>query len=54
MYNKFCIYVLKEPVASTQPRVSVGEDLKSVKGESEKNLTLLCPAQAWPTPVFRY
>ncbi len=47
------MFMYKEPVASTQPRVSVGEDLKSVKGELEKSLTLLCPAQAWPTPIFR-
>lgn len=42
-----------EPIGSVAPKVNVGEDLKSVKAEMAKDLTLLCAAQAYPMPVFR-
>jgi len=44
----------KEPIGSVSPKVNAGEDLKSVKGELKSHVNLLCPAQAYPTPVFRY
>jgi hypothetical protein len=42
-----------EPIGSVAPKVGSGDDLKSVKTEQGKSSTLLCSAQAYPTPVFR-
>ncbi|CAD7012107.1 unnamed protein product [Ceratitis capitata] len=41
-----------EPVGSVSPKISIGEDLKHVKGKQTQGLSLLCPAQAYPQPVF--
>lgn len=53
---KFAIFwiVYSEPIGSVAPKVNIGEDLKSVKAEMTKDLTLLCAAQAYPMPVFRF
>lgn len=53
---KFAIFSIaySEPIGSVAPKVNVGEDLKSVKAEMTKDLTLLCAAQAYPMPVFRF
>lgn len=42
-----------EPIGSVAPKVNSGDDLKAVKAEMSKSITLLCPAQAYPMPVFR-
>lgn len=42
-----------EPIGAVAPKVNAGDDLKSVKAEIRKSVTLLCPAQAYPMPVFR-
>lgn len=48
-----CSIHFLEPIGSVSPKVNTGDDLKSVKAETNKSLNLLCPAQAFPTPVFR-
>lgn len=47
------IYKFLEPVGSVSPKISIGEDLKHVKGKQNQGLSLLCPAQAYPQPIFR-
>ena len=42
-----------EPMGSVSPKISTGEDFKHIKGKSNHSLSLLCPAQAYPTPYFR-
>lgn len=41
-------------MGSVGPKITVGEDLKHIKGKEEHSLSMLCPAQAYPTPYFRY
>lgn len=45
--------LLAEPVGSVSPKISTGEDFKHVKGKSAQDLSLLCPAQAYPQPFYR-
>lgn len=45
--------IFLEPIGSVAPKVNSGDDLKAVKAELNKSITLLCPAQAYPMPVFR-
>ena len=42
-----------EPVGSVSPKVTTGEEFKVIRYELSQNLNILCPAQAYPTPVFR-
>ncbi|XP_043064039.1 Down syndrome cell adhesion molecule-like protein Dscam2 isoform X43 [Drosophila ficusphila] len=46
--------VITEPVGSVSPKINTGEDLKHVKGKRGQDLSLLCPAQAYPQPFFRW
>ena len=41
-----------EPIGSVSPKVNTG-DGTIFRRESGQSLNLLCPAQAFPTPVFR-
>lgn len=45
----FCL----EPMGSVSPKVSTGEDVKHTKVALQGSLSLICPAQAYPTPYFR-
>lgn len=42
-----------EPVGSVGPKFPTIENTKGFKGNSGGNLTLLCPAQAFPVPLYR-
>jgi len=42
-----------EPVASVKPKFSSLADSMSFKGYQKDNITLLCPAQAFPAPMYR-
>ncbi|XP_030242124.1 Down syndrome cell adhesion molecule-like protein Dscam2 isoform X23 [Drosophila navojoa] len=46
--------VITEPVASVGPRLLSGNDIKVVQYASERTITLLCPAQSYPVPLFRW
>ncbi|XP_073812149.1 Down syndrome cell adhesion molecule 1 isoform X23 [Musca autumnalis] len=46
--------VITEPVASVGPRLLTGNDIKVIDVPSNSTITLLCPAQAYPVPVFRW
>lgn len=47
-------FVPTEPVGSVSPKKNTGDDIKVIWGEVGRNIGILCPAQAYPTPVFRY
>lgn len=51
--NFYVAITLPEPIGSVAPKVNAGDDLKSVKTGTDQAVTLLCPAQAYPMPVFR-
>nr|XP_017031909.1 Down syndrome cell adhesion molecule-like protein Dscam2 isoform X12 [Drosophila kikkawai] len=46
--------VITEPVGSVSPKIDTGEDFKHLKGKSSHDISLLCPAQAYPQPFFRW
>nr|XP_044249300.1 Down syndrome cell adhesion molecule-like protein Dscam2 isoform X9 [Drosophila takahashii] len=46
--------VITEPVGSVGPKLTSGDDSRTVKVKREVSVTLLCPAQAYPVPVYRW
>ncbi|XP_017132758.1 Down syndrome cell adhesion molecule-like protein Dscam2 isoform X46 [Drosophila elegans] len=46
--------VITEPVGSVSPKINTGEDFKHLKGKSGQDLSILCPAQGYPQPFFRW
>ncbi|XP_026835368.1 Down syndrome cell adhesion molecule-like protein Dscam2 isoform X13 [Drosophila erecta] len=46
--------VITEPVGSVGPKLTSGDDSRTVKIKLEASVTLLCPAQAYPVPVYRW
>ncbi|XP_066145689.1 cell adhesion molecule Dscam1 isoform X35 [Euwallacea fornicatus] len=46
--------VITEPVASVLPKFSTLADSMSFKGHQGESITLLCPAQAFPAPTYRW
>ncbi|XP_037886827.1 Down syndrome cell adhesion molecule-like protein Dscam2 isoform X2 [Glossina fuscipes] len=46
--------VITEPMGTVSPKVTVGEDFKHIKTLMNKGLSLLCPAQAYPKPMYRW
>lgn len=42
-----------EPVGSVGPRVNKNDNLNSDTIHQGKEVTLLCPAQAYPVPFYR-
>jgi hypothetical protein len=43
-----------EPVGSVSPKKNTGDDIKVIWASEGNNIGILCPAQAYPTPIFRY
>lgn len=43
-----------EPIGSVSPKVNTGDELNTLRRELSKPVSLLCPAQAYPTPVYRW
>lgn len=52
--HKSILNIFIEPVGSVSPKINAGDDFKHLKGKSKHDLNLLCPAQSYPTPVYRY
>jgi len=50
----FYLKKFAEPVASVSPKIQSGDEFKFVKNKFGESLSILCPAQSYPTPVFRY
>ncbi|KRF98090.1 uncharacterized protein Dwil_GK22019, isoform BA [Drosophila willistoni] len=46
--------VITEPIGSVSPKITNADDLKHVKVKSFHSLSLLCPAQAYPQPIYRW
>ncbi|XP_068899424.1 cell adhesion molecule Dscam1 isoform X19 [Tenebrio molitor] len=46
--------VITEPVGSVPPKLTSGDQSRTVLDKLESNLTLLCPFQAFPVPRFRW
>ncbi|XP_036333536.1 Down syndrome cell adhesion molecule-like protein Dscam2 isoform X44 [Rhagoletis pomonella] len=46
--------VITEPVGSVAPKLTSGDDSRTVKVHGGQSVTLLCPAQAFPVPLFRW
>lgn len=42
-----------EPVGSVSPKLTSGDKSRTVESKLDKNLTMLCPAQAYPVPFYR-
>ena len=50
----FLFRFLVEPVASTKPKFPMTENSRTYTVHCDRPLTLMCPAQAFPVPAFRY
>lgn len=48
------LLLITEPVGSVSPKKNTGDDIKVIAAAQGRNIGILCPAQAYPTPVFRY
>ncbi|XP_073812141.1 Down syndrome cell adhesion molecule 1 isoform X16 [Musca autumnalis] len=46
--------VITEPVGSVSPRLTSGDKTRNVDVYLQQSVTLLCPAQAYPVPFFRW
>ncbi|XP_067215062.1 cell adhesion molecule Dscam1 isoform X12 [Linepithema humile] len=46
--------VITEPASSTRPQLSGSSDLQRFSVSSQRNVTLLCPAQGFPVPFYRW
>uniref|UniRef100_A0A182QBV3 Down syndrome cell adhesion molecule n=1 Tax=Anopheles farauti TaxID=69004 RepID=A0A182QBV3_9DIPT len=44
--------VITEPVGSVAPRLTSGDESRKLLVQLEANVTMLCPAQSFPVPVF--
>jgi len=42
-----------EPAGSVGPRLISGNDIKVLSKKQNTSITLLCPAQAFPVPIYR-
>lgn len=51
-----CINIfLPEPVGSVSPKINANEEnIKILRAPLNQATKLLCPAQAYPVPIFRY
>jgi len=47
-------YVFSEPIGSTKPKFPSILNSLGFLGEDRRPITLLCPAQGYPIPLFRY
>ncbi|XP_033350618.1 Down syndrome cell adhesion molecule-like protein Dscam2 isoform X30 [Bombus vosnesenskii] len=46
--------VITEPASSTRPQLSGPSDLQRFSASSLKSVTLLCPTQGFPVPIYRW
>ncbi|XP_030242127.1 Down syndrome cell adhesion molecule-like protein Dscam2 isoform X29 [Drosophila navojoa] len=46
--------VITEPVGSVGPKLTSGDDSRTTKVQLSHSITLLCPAQAFPVPFYRW
>ncbi|XP_058460355.1 cell adhesion molecule Dscam2 isoform X7 [Malaya genurostris] len=46
--------VITEPLASIGPRLTSGDKSRNLEVRNRDNVTLLCPAQSYPVPIYRW
>lgn len=49
-----CHTLFTEPVGSVKPNVNIGDKTNLATVKLTESISLLCPAQAFPMPAFRY
>ena len=49
-----CLHFIVEPVGSVRPKIVSADKYKVVESATSDNATLLCPAQSYPVPSYRY
>lgn len=47
-------FLFKEPVGAVAPKINTGENIQVIRTLIGDGLNILCPAQSFPTPIFRY
>lgn len=52
LYMFFLLVQSSEPVGSVAPKIA-GENIQIIRVYENKSLSILCPAQGFPTPVYR-
>lgn len=45
---------MSEPIGSVSPKIHDGDKSVVMQRQNKKAISLLCPAQAYPTPISRY
>nr|XP_036670165.1 Down syndrome cell adhesion molecule-like protein Dscam2 isoform X25 [Drosophila suzukii] len=46
--------VITEPIGSVPPKVSIDDEVANARGYVGRSLSLKCPAQSFPIPVYRW
>ncbi|XP_037024225.1 Down syndrome cell adhesion molecule-like protein Dscam2 isoform X28 [Bradysia coprophila] len=46
--------VITEPIGSVAPKVGIADEISNARSASHDTISLLCPAQSYPVPVFRW
>ncbi|KAG4065278.1 hypothetical protein HA402_012720, partial [Bradysia odoriphaga] len=46
--------VITEPIGSVAPKVGIADEISNARSASHETISLLCPAQSYPVPVFRW
>lgn len=52
--NKHLFNFILEPVGRVPPKFTTGDKSRAFDANGGDSVTLLCPAQAYPAPAFRY
>lgn len=51
---QFCVFLFLEPISGTAPKVPFVQQRVQNTIATGQSLAILCPAQAYPVPNFRY
>lgn len=54
MLTSFGASNISEPVGSVAPKVEIKDKVGIFLGKLSESLALLCPAQSYPVPLYRY
>ena len=52
--QQFCICIYLEPISGTSPKVPTSVKSWNTMSIEKLALAMLCPAQAYPVPLFRF
>lgn len=45
--------MILEPMGSVPPKISIGERRKDAEASVNNSVSIFCPAQSYPVPVYR-